>query len=119
MSKHPIVHIEFSTRDREATGKFYAALFDWQIQQIPELNYATFEAEGGPRGGFNPINDDNPAGTVLVYVGTDDIETSLAKAESLGAKILAHQTEIPGMGFWGVFQDPDGNHVALYKALKP
>jgi predicted enzyme related to lactoylglutathione lyase len=118
MPKHPIVHIEFSTRDREASGKFYADLFDRQIQQIPEMNYATFEAEGGPGGGFNPISENNPAGTVLIYVGTDDIEASLTKAESLGAKILVHQSEIQGMGFWGVFQDPDGNQVALYKALR-
>jgi predicted enzyme related to lactoylglutathione lyase len=119
MPKHPIIHIEFSTRDREATGKFYADLFDWQIQQMPEMNYATFAAEGGPGGGFNPISENNPAGTILVYVATDDIEASLAKAESLGAKILVHQSEIPGVGLWGVFQDPDGNKLALFKALQP
>ena len=119
MPKHPIVHIEFSSRNREASGKFYADLFDWQIQQMPEMNYATFAAEVGPGGGFNPISEKYPAGTVLVYVATDDIEASLTKAESLGAKILIHQSEIMGVGFFGVFQDPDGNRVALFKALQP
>ena len=72
MSQHPIVHIEFSAKDREAAGKFYSDAFGWQIQQIPEMNYATFEAKGGPGGGFNPVNDQNPAGTILVYIDSKD-----------------------------------------------
>ncbi len=117
MSDHPIVHIELSTKDRLATGKFYADLFGWKVEQLPEMNYATFSAEGGPGGGFNPINDTNPAGTILVYVGTDDIEASLAKAVSLGGKILRRKTEIPAMGWFAIFQDPDGNSVALFKSM--
>ncbi len=118
MPSHPIVHIEFSTKNREATGKFYADLFGWKVEQIPDMNYATFAAEPGPGGGFNPVTDSNPPGTVLVYVGTDDIEASLSKAESLGAKVLRSKTEIPQMGWFAIFQDPDGNSVALYKAMQ-
>lgn len=118
MSDHPIVHIEFSTKNLVATGKFYSDLFGWKVEQIPEMNYATFAAEPGPGGGFNPISDTNPAGTTLVYVGTDDIEASLAKAVSLGGKVLRSKTEIPSMGWFGIFQDPDGNTVALYKSMQ-
>ena len=117
MSKHPIVHVEFSTHDREATGKFYADLFDWKIEQMPEMSYATFEAEGGPGGGFNPVTEENPAGTVVVYVGTDDIDASLAKAESLGGKTLVPKSEIPNYGWFGLFRDPTSNMVGLYTAM--
>ena len=117
MSKHPIVHVEFSTHDRETTGKFYADLFGWKIEQMPEMNYATFEAEGGPGGGFNPVSEENPAGTVVVYVGTDDIDASLAKAESLGGKTLVPKSEIPNYGWFGLFRDPTGNMVGLYTAM--
>jgi len=34
MAQHPIVHIEFSAKDREAAGKFYSEIFGWQIQQM-------------------------------------------------------------------------------------
>lgn len=118
MSNHPIVHIEFSSKDREATGKFYSDLFGWKISQVPELTYATFEAEGGPGGGFAPISKINPEGSTLVYVDTDDIEASLARAVSLGGKILVTKTEIPMMGWFGVFQDPNGNAVGLYTAMQ-
>jgi len=95
MSEHHVVHVEFSTQDREAAGKFYSDLFGWQISDMPEMNYAAFDTGKNVGGGLNPVNENNPAGTVLVYIGTDDIDASLEKAESLGAKIVTPKTEIP------------------------
>ena len=63
MSSHPIVHIEFSAKDRQEAGKFYSELFGWKVEQMPEMNYATFDDGKGLGGGFNPITEDNPAGT--------------------------------------------------------
>jgi len=117
MSKHPIVHIEFSAKDREAAGRFYGSIFGWKVQQMPEMNYATFEAEGGPGGGFNPVGDDTPAGTVLVYIETDDIEATLKKVTAAGGKVVHGKAEITGFGWFGVFADPTGNQVGLYTAM--
>jgi len=113
MSKHPIVHIEFSADDREAAAQFYADVLGWKTTQMPEMNYATFAAEGGPGGGFNPVTEQNPAGTVLIYVATDDIEASLAKVEAAGGKTVMPKTEIPEVGWFGLFTDPTGNLVGL------
>ncbi len=117
MSKHAIVHIEFSAKDREAAGLFYNSVFGWKIQQMPEMNYATFDAEGGPGGGFNPITKDSPAGTVLVYIETDDIEASLKQVAAQGGKVIRPKDEIPGYGWFGVFADPTGNMVGLYTPM--
>ena len=118
MSEHPFVHVEFSAQDREAAGKFYSDLFGWKISHMPEMNYSTFDT-GNIGGGLNPVSENIPAGTVLVYLGTDDIDASLAKAESLGGKIVTSKTEIPGTGWYGFFSDPTGNMVGLYTALEP
>jgi predicted enzyme related to lactoylglutathione lyase len=114
MSNHPIVHIELSANDREAAAAFYAKIFGWKIEQMPAMNYATFEASGGPGGGFNPVGKDNPAGSVIVYIATDDIPATLKQVEASGGKTLVPKTEIPGMGWFGVFADPTGNKVGLY-----
>jgi predicted enzyme related to lactoylglutathione lyase len=112
---HPIVHVEIPAADQEASGKFYSDLFGWKYQAIPEFDYAMFEAEGGPGGGFPKIDGENvTAGGVLVYVGTDDIEASLSRAESLGGSTIVPKTEIPGQGWFAVFSDPAGNRLALY-----
>lgn len=114
MSSHPIVHIEFSAKDREQAGKFYAELFGWKVEQIPEMNYATFDDGKGLGGGFNPVTTENPAGIVCVYIQSDDIEADLARAAKLGGKIIRHKSEIPMMGWFGIFSDPTGNTVGLY-----
>lgn len=118
MSKHPIVHIEFSSRDRAESAKFYGDIFGWEIQDMPEMNYTTFAAEGGPGGGFNPISEQVKAGDVFVYIATDDIEATLAQVEAAGGKSIMPKTEIPGVGWFGFFSDPTGNVVALYTALE-
>ena len=115
---HSIVHIEFSTQDREESGKFYADLFGWNIQQMPEMNYAMFEPGEGIGGGLNPVQDDYPAGTVTVYVGTDDIDATLAEVEQLGGKTLVPKSEIPGQGWFGMFADPTGNTIGLFTGME-
>ena len=117
MSNHPIVHIEFSAVNREVLGKFYADLFGWHVEQIPDMNYATFETHDGVGGGFNPVTDSNPAGTVIAYVGTDDVDATLAKLTKLGGKTLAPKAEIPGVGWFAIFADPSGNKVGLLQSL--
>ena len=114
MPSHPIVHIEFSAADLEKAGQFYSSIFGWKIQPMPEMNYATFEAEGGPGGGFNPLTQQAPAGTVLVYIDTEDIEGTLQQVTAQGGKVLQPKTEIPGYGWFGIFADPTGNQVGLY-----
>lgn len=112
MSEHPIIHVEFSAQDRQAAGKFYNELFGWKVQQIPEMNYATFDT-GSIGGGLNLVQENYPAGTVAVYVHTDDIDATLRKAESLGGKTLVPRSEIPGVGWFGFFTDPTGNMIGL------
>ncbi len=115
MSGHAIVHVDISANNQEETGKFYASLFGWKIQPVPEMNYTMFAAESGPDGGFSQVGDGMArAGQVLVYVSTDDIDASLAKAESLGGKTVVPKMEIPTVGWFGVFADPTGNHIALF-----
>lgn len=118
MSNHPIVHIEFSAKDAGAAGKFYADLFGWKIERDEAMDYVMFQAEPGPGGGFSKVGEQGTeAGDVLVYVATDDIEASLAKAESLGGKTVAPKREIPGVGWFGIFTDPTGNVVGLFTGM--
>ena len=115
MYKHPIVHIEFSAKDQEDTAKFYQEVFGWEIQHMPEMNYSTFMCDDKLGGGFNPVSEQNPAGTVIVYVQTDDVEATLKDIEARGGKTIVPKTEIPGMGWFAIFADPTGNQVGIYK----
>jgi predicted enzyme related to lactoylglutathione lyase len=119
MSKRNVVHVEIPAANVEAAGRFYEALFGWKLQHIPEMNYTMWEAGDGSGGGFPEISAENPAGQVLVYIDSEDIEADLKRVEKLGGKVLHQKSEIPGTGWFGVFQDPTGNVLALYTSMNP
>ena len=85
---------------------------------MPEMDYAMFDTGEGLGGGLNPVKDDYPAGTVMVYVGSDDIDATLAKVEQLGGKTLVPKSEIPGQGWFGMFSDPTGNTIGLFTGME-
>ena len=102
MATHKIVHIEIPATSGKESAEFYCTLFDWPVDVDPNFDYWMFNPSEGPVGGFSMMTEGGPIptkpGDVLVYVTTDDIEATLARAESLGGKALVHTTEIPGTG---------------------
>ena len=120
MSKRNIVHVEIPAANVEAAGKFYHELFGWKIQHDAGMNYTMWEAGSGDEyGGFPQVSDENPAGQVLVYIHSDDIEADLKNVEKLGGKVLQQKAEIPQTGWFGIFQDPTGNAIGLYTSMNP
>lgn len=117
MSKRNIVHVEIPAVNTGSAGEFYQGLFGWKIVPMPEMNYVMWEAGDGTGGGFPGVSAENPAGQVLVYIASEDIDEDLEKVAQLGGKVVREKTEIPGMGWYGVFQDPTGNVLALYTSL--
>jgi predicted enzyme related to lactoylglutathione lyase len=116
MPKHAIVHVELPAKDPAAASRFYGELFGWPITSAPEFNYYMFDTQAGVGGGFTTVGGESGAkpGDVWVYVDTDDIDASLAKAESLGGTTIMPKTEIPGQGWFAFFNDPTGNRVGLW-----
>lgn len=119
MSKRNVVHVEIPAANVEGAGKFYHELFDWKMEHVPEFNYTMWEDGSGYGGGFNEVSDENPVGQVLVYIDSQDIDADLKHVEKLGGKIIRPKTEIPGTGWFGLFQDPTGNTLALYTSANP
>ena len=113
--KNPVVHFEIHGRDSEKTQAFYHALFEWQIDVIPEMNYGLVKApEDGPGIGGGVVGGvpDTPA-FVTFYVAVPDVEAALAKVEELGGKRLFGPMDIPKGPTIGQFTDPDGNMVGV------
>ncbi|RPJ20577.1 MAG: VOC family protein [Chloroflexi bacterium] len=119
MSKRNVVHVEIPAANVEAAGKFYQELLGWKIQHDHELNYSMWEAGDGSGGGFPEVSADAPAGHVLIYIGSDDIEADLKKVEKLGGTVVHPKTEIPNMGWFAMFKDPTGNVLGLYTSANP
>ena len=119
MSKRSIVHIEIPARDRHEAMKFYGELFGWETEEYPEMTYATFTS-GSVGGGFSPVGDfpeinmSTKAGDILLHIESEDIEADLARIEEAGGKTVVPKTDMPGIGWFAVFEDLSGNHLALF-----
>lgn len=117
MKAHPIVHVEIPAADLKEATQFYADVFGWQFDHSMDF-YPMFAAEGGPGGGFVKQSDvAHTVGVPLIFLGTDDIEESLADVEAHGGKTLMPKTSIGEQGehgWFAVFTDPTGIRFALY-----
>lgn len=120
----PVVHFEIGCQNLEKTRRFYGDLFGWQY------------ADGGPSmamvanlGPYGPAKTDGIGGHlnslghpphqyVTIYAQVDDIEATLAKVQQLGGSVLIPKQEVPQMGWFAWFKDPEGNALGLWKPMQ-
>jgi predicted enzyme related to lactoylglutathione lyase len=112
----PVVHWEIGARNGSKLHEFYRALFDWKIQVDPQFHYGMVETggEGGINGGISTL----PAEAhpyVTVYVQVDDLESYLAKAESMGGTTILPPMPVGEIGSIAMFTDPESHIVGLFK----
>lgn len=118
MSKgKPVVHFELMAKDPVKTSAFYEKIFDWKVQLFPEMSYRIVEAgEGGIGGGiFKPEQQEALGGTTL-YIAVDDLAAYRKRVKDAGGTICVEEQEVPGMGSFALFTDPDGRLMGLWKA---
>ncbi len=119
MSKRNVVHVEIPAANVQAAGKFYRELLGWKIEHDDTMNYSMWQAGDGSGGGFPEVSKDAPAGQVLVYIDSDDIDADLKMVKKLGGTVVQPKTEIPNIGWFGMFKDPTGNVLGLYTGMNP
>jgi uncharacterized protein len=119
MSKQNIVHIEIPAQNSQESAKFYETLFGWEITHDEAMNYTMWKPAEGPGGGFTPLGEEVKPGDILLYIDSQDIEADLKRIEEQGGTIVSPKTEIPTIGWFGVFKDPAGNTLALYTGMNP
>lgn len=114
---NPLVHWEIMVSDMAKAKAFYSAVFDWQIKETPMPGYFGVDPGTAPPGGMMAAPDFAPQPTFHVYFGVEDIEATLAKAVATGGTVVAPKMEIPGIGWWAMFADPDGVVLGIFKQL--
>ncbi|MGH8680565.1 MAG: VOC family protein [Burkholderiales bacterium] len=118
---NPVVHFELMSKDPAKLSGFYAELFGWKIQHLPEMNYRLVETggEGGINGGiFKPEQEGLSPGGTLFYIAVDDLAAYRKKVVAAGGKICVEEQAVPGMGAFSLFTDPEGRMMGLWKPAK-
>jgi predicted enzyme related to lactoylglutathione lyase len=115
-------HMELQSSNTDGSKEFYGKLFGWGMQDMPmgDMTYTMFKTSDSDdeiHGGITQTHcPDNTSGW-LSYVLVEDVDASLKQAAGLGAEVLLEKTEIPEMGWMGVFSDPAGPRMGIWQPM--
>lgn len=116
---NPVVHWELMSKDPAKVAAFYEKIFDWKITHMPEMDYRMVETggAGGINGGILKPEREGPwPGNMTLYINVEDLAAYRKKIVAEGGKIHVEEQEVPGMGAFALFTDPEGRMMGLWKA---
>jgi predicted enzyme related to lactoylglutathione lyase len=108
----PVVWFQVNGNDGGKLRSFYGDLFGWQFQKQDYTDHGFVFPEGTGIPGGVGATEYGPAG-VSFYVGVDDPEAYLTKAETLGGKCVVPPTRLPNGTTIALFADPEGNVIGI------
>ena len=113
----PVVHWELWSQDPEKASVFYKQVFDWEVRHIPEMDYRMVETggEGGINGEIMKPKSGPWPGNLTFYIDVDDLDAYGRKITGAGGKIIVDKMDVPGVGQFSLFEDPDGRVLGLWK----
>ncbi len=123
-----IVHFEIPADDLDRAKSFYGSVFGWDLSTTPmpgggeytsvvttpvDEQTMTPTEPGAINGGM--FQRDETLTSPVLTIDVDAIDDALAQVESSGGTVVAPRTEIPGMGAFAYFKDPEGNVLGLWE----
>ena len=115
---NPFTYLELHTTDAAKAKSFYTELFGWKTKDTPVPGMGTYteiDTEGGPGAGLMHQQEPGAGSAWLAYVKVPRLDETVARAQKLGATVLAPRTEIKDVGWFAVLRDPSGARVAVFE----
>jgi uncharacterized protein len=124
-----VVHFEIPAEDLARATAFYGSLFDWELQQMEMDDGTSYTIvrttavdekqmptePGAINGGMVQRTAETPSPVLTVDV--ESVDDTLKQVEAGGGSVVRPRSEIPGMGAFAYFKDPEGNVVGLWENL--
>ena len=114
-----LCYFELMVSDVERAKGFYENVFDWAFRKSESFpDYYSIDTGQAPEGGLMKKPEQAPQYSISPYFMVENAEDTLKKAEAAGGKIGTPRSEIPGIGWWALFFDPDGIPIMVFEPLK-
>jgi len=120
-----VVHFEVPYDDAERAGAFYAEVFGWKIQHMPELSYhivstgpATDEGMPSEPGYIGGGMAERSAGFTqpVITIDVDDVDNALERVRANGGSQIGETIPVGEMGVAAYFSDSEGNVMGLWQS---
>jgi hypothetical protein len=112
--------VDVTSRDFEASQKFYSEMFGWQIERGSEEfgGYSMAAVNGRNVAGMTPTMGPEAPSVWSTYVDVASVDDTLAKAAAAGGTTIAGPMDVPGAGRLAVISDPEGAVIGLWQAAE-
>jgi len=112
--------IELSgTPDIEASARFYADLFGWEMPELPnsaELGgYRRAKLNGKDIAGVSPRMQDEQPCVWSTYISVESADATLGKVREAGGSVMFGPDDVMDLGKLGVFSDPTGAVLGVWE----
>jgi len=112
-----IVWFEIPADDPKRAQKFYTSMFGWKIKPMPHAkDYWHIETGGpdaAPDGGM--LTRKHETQPITNYISVASVTKGAAKVQKLGGAVCMPKTAVPGMGYFAICRDTEGNEFALWE----
>lgn len=113
-AENPVTWFEITGKDSGKLRDFYSQIFGWQFALPPDMDYGMIAGgERGIGGGVGGAQDGKPH--AIWYAEVADPQAMMDKIVASGGKV-AMPVMNGGMVTFGLFNDPAGNLVGIYKS---
>ena len=113
---------ELMTPDAKAATEFYTKVFGWKTESfpMPGMDYTVLVNNSEKIGGImaTPKEAEGTPPMWTGYVTVDDVDATAKKIEEEGGQLLVPPQDIPEVGRFTVFKDPQGACLAAITYAK-
>jgi uncharacterized protein len=118
------VWYELMTTDTKAAIAFYSEVIGWKAEPFPAPQggepYTMWVASQGPLGGVMTLSEEaKKMGAPphwMAHVEVDNVDATIAQVKAKGGNVLVPPTDIPTVGRFSVFADPQGAAISVFKS---
>ena len=112
--------VELRTPDMEGATSFYSELFGWTVK-IDDMEfgpYGMISLGDTGIGGMSGLMDENMPPHWGGYITVDDADAASSAATEAGGTVIVPPTDIPNVGRFTIFLDPQGGALAAIKYVE-
>ena len=108
-----VVHFDMSADNPEDLIKFYESVFGWKFNKWEgSMEYWMIQTGDGP-GIDGGMSKRNPQTQDINTIDVPNLDEYMKKVEENGANIIVPKMAIPGIGWYAVFKDAEGNTFGM------
>ncbi|MGD0729418.1 MAG: VOC family protein [Candidatus Micrarchaeaceae archaeon] len=123
-----VVHFEVPATNLARAKKFYSAVFEWELEDVPGMNYTMVRTiavdkktrmpkkPGAINGGMMKKGGVFKAPTLTVDVG--NIDKAVVRVKKAGGKLAMKKQKVMDMGYIAYVKDTEGNLVGIWETVK-